>query len=141
MLVDSVGQVLQHLKTPVRGVWGLDTETTGLDPESDTLRTIQVGDQRRGFVVPAEAALADAEWLYHHEWWLFNAPFDLAFLARANVDTKRLRWRDARILAHLVDSRGTKDGGPGHSPSRRAPWRVCDQVDPAQGHVLGDASC
>nr|DAY37803.1 MAG TPA: DNA polymerase [Caudoviricetes sp.] len=115
MLVHGMSPVLQHLSTPVRGVWCLDTETTGLDPESDTLRTIQVGDQRQGFVIPADVALAHHEWIYHHEWWLFNAPFDLAFLARVGVDTKRLRWRDARILAHLMDSRGPKDGGRGHS--------------------------
>ena len=115
MLIHEMEQALHHLITPVRGVWCMDTETTGLDPESDTLRTIQVGDQRQGFVIPADVALTRHEWLYHHEWWFFNAPFDLAFLARAGVDTKRLRWRDARILAHLVDSRGPKDGGPGHS--------------------------
>lgn len=115
MLVYEMGQVLKHLNTPVRGVWCMDTETTGLDPESDTLRTIQVGDQRQGFVIPADVALTHHEWLYHHEWWFFNAPFDLAFLVRAGADTKRLRWRDARVLAHLADSRGPKDGGPGHS--------------------------
>lgn len=115
MLVYEMGQVLKHLNTPVRGVWCMDTETTGLDPETDQLRTIQVGDQRQGYVIPAQVALAGPEWMYQHEWWFFNAPFDLAFLARAGVDTKRLRWRDARILAHLADSRGHKDGGPGHS--------------------------
>lgn len=115
MLVRDMGRVLQHLNTPVRGVWCMDTETTGLDPESDVLRTIQVGDQRQGFVIPVATALTDLEWMYHHEWWFFNAPFDLAFLARAGVDTGRLRWRDARILAHLADSRGPKDGGRGHS--------------------------
>lgn len=111
----SMRSAMQHLGTPVRGVWCMDTETTGLDPESDTLRTIQVGDQRQGFVIPADVALTHHEWMYHHEWWLFNAPFDLAFLARAGVDIGRLRWRDARILAHLMDSRGPKDGGRGHS--------------------------
>lgn len=115
MLVHSMKQAMQHLGTPVRGVWCMDTETTGLDPETDELRTIQVGDQRQGFVIPASIALADTEWIYHHEWWFFNAPFDLAFLARGGVDTKRLCWRDARILAHLMDSRGPKDGGLGHS--------------------------
>lgn len=115
MLVHSMSPAIQHLGTPVRGVWCMDTETTGLHPESDTLRTIQIGDQRQGFVIPADVALAHHEWMYHHEWWLFNAPFDLAFLARAGVDTGRLRWRDARILAHLMDSRGPKDGGLGHS--------------------------
>ena len=115
MLVQNMTQVLQYLQSPPSGVWCMDTETTGLDPRKDQLRTIQVGDQRCGFVIPADVALTDTEWLYHHEWWFFNAPFDLAFLERAGVDTSRLRWRDARILAHLVDSRGAKDGGPGHS--------------------------
>ena len=115
MLVYEIGQVFKHLNTPVRGVWCMDTETTGLDPETDQLRTIQVGDQRQGFVIPAGVALTHHEWMYHYEWWMFNAPFDLAFLARAGVDTGRLRWRDARILAHLMDSRGPKDGGRGHS--------------------------
>ena len=115
MLVPEMHQVLQHLGTTVKGVWCMDTETTGLDPFSDTLRTIQVGDQRQGFVIPAPVALADTEWMYQHEWWLFNAAFDIGFLAQAGVDTRRLRWRDARILTHLIDSRGPKDGGLGHS--------------------------
>lgn len=115
MRVNGMSDALRHLSTPVRGVWCMDTETTGLDPETDQLRTIQVGDQRQGFVIPAATALTDPEWMYQHEWWFFNAPFDLAFLTRAGVDTKRLRWRDARILAHLIDSRGPKDGGLGHS--------------------------
>ena len=115
MLVGNMSRVLQHLSSPVRGVWCMDTETTGLSQVTEELRTIQVGDQRQGFVIPAATALADTEWMYHHEWWLFNAPFDLGFLERAGVDTKRLRWRDARILAHLMDSRGPKDGGLGHS--------------------------
>lgn len=115
MLVQDMVQVLHYLQTPPQGVWCMDTETTGLNPYKDQLRTIQVGDQRRGFVIPAEVALANPEWVYQHEWWFFNAAFDLAFLAQAGVDTRRIRWRDARILAHLIDSRGKKDGGPGHS--------------------------
>lgn len=115
MLVHEMSQVLQHLNTPPAGVWCMDTETTGLDPRKDKLRTIQVGDQRSGFVIPADAALATPDWLYSREWWFFNASFDLGFLKEAGVDMQRLRWRDARILAHLADSRGKKDHGPGHS--------------------------
>lgn len=115
MLVQDMTQVLRHLQTPPHGVWCMDTETTGLDPYKDQLRTIQVGDQRQGYVIPAQVALADPDWVYQHEWWFFNAPFDLSFLKQAGIDTSRLRWRDARILAHLIDSRGPKDGGPGHS--------------------------
>lgn len=115
MLVSSMHEVASHLRTPVRGVWCLDTETTGLDPQKDKLRTIQVGDQRQGYVIPVDIALANPEWLYQHEFWLFNASFDLGFLAKAGVDIGRMKWRDARILAHLVDSRGKKDGGPGHT--------------------------
>lgn len=115
MLVHDMGKVMRHLNTHVKGVWCMDTETTGLDPHKDQLRTIQVGDQRQGFVIPAHIALASPEWMYLHEWWFFNAPFDLAFLTHAGVDIQRLRWRDARVLAHLMDSRGPKDGGLGHS--------------------------
>lgn len=115
MIVHEMGHVLKHLNTPVKGVWCMDTETTGLDPYKDQLRTIQVGDQRQGYVIPAQTALADPDWLYQQEWWFFNSAFDLAFLAQAGVDIQRLHWRDARILAHLIDSRGGKDGGPGHS--------------------------
>ena len=49
MLIHEMEQVLHHLSTPVRGVWCMDTETNRPgNPESDTLRTIQVGDQRQG---------------------------------------------------------------------------------------------
>lgn len=115
MLVRDMTQVLQHLQTPPHGVWCMDTETTGLDPYKEQLRTIQLGDRRQGYVIPAQTALANPDWMYQHEWWFFNAAFDLAFLTRAGVDARRLRWRDARILTHLIDSRGKKDGGVGHS--------------------------
>lgn len=111
-------------------ILGIDTETTGLDVFSPgfRVRTVQFGNGRESFVVPVELGLEldfeamEALAAVDH-WVIHNASFDLQVLRRwygdkddgfMDFDTMWAKTTDTRILSHLVDPRGQKDGGIGH---------------------------
>lgn len=106
-------------------VMACDSETTGLDIYSQDFRVrmVQFGNAHTSYVIPVEyggqfveatkSALASAQTLIFH-----NGVFDLQVFDRAlDVPMEKLwpRVVDTRILAHLVDSRGEREGGVGHS--------------------------
>ncbi|WP_232110008.1 DNA polymerase [Streptomyces buecherae] len=102
---------------------GFDTETTGLDwwAEDFSVRLVQFGHATETYVLPVEAdpefgravvwALEYARFLIAH-----NGKFDLHVIERCyGVPMERLApklW-DTQLLAHLVDPRAVKEGGPG----------------------------
>ena len=99
-----------------------DTETTGLDVYSNTfkLRMAQFGDSRTSYVIPVEKSV---RWAYYASEALQqldtviiqNAAYDISVVERhwgINVDWSKVV--DTKVLAHLVDSRPVRDGGPGH---------------------------
>lgn len=114
---EEVEKVIEWLESHKYEWIACDTETTGLDIFSDSykVRTVQFGVGLEAFVVPIY--LVD-DWSFIKEYSLVfhNAPFDyLSILRYLGV---RLDWNniyDTKILAHLVDSRSVKDGGPGLS--------------------------
>ncbi|MYX26021.1 DNA polymerase [Streptomyces sp. SID8381] len=106
-------------------VLGFDTETTGLDWwNSDCgfrVRLVQFGNGIESWVLPVEVnpefiaatiwALRKARWLVAH-----NGTFDRHVCERTlGVPLEELapRMFDTKILAHLVDPRQVKEGGPG----------------------------
>lgn len=106
-------------------VIAIDSETTGLDIYSDTyrLRLVQVSNRNSAWVIPvekdpmfqvvAEHTVREANRLIVH-----NAAFDLAVFDQClgvTLEETYPKTTDTRILSHLVDSRGEKDGGIGHS--------------------------
>lgn len=107
------------------GCLGLDTETTGLDIYSDQfqLRLVQFGTVSEAWVLPVELggryvdavhwALAEGK-----HFALQNASYDLQVLNQTlgmDMGTLWPKVIDTKILAHLVDPRGVKEGGKGHS--------------------------
>lgn len=98
---------------------GCDTETTGLDPWAPgwRLRCVQWATPCEAWVLPSEffgaiqAALLEFRFPVFH-----NRVFDCFALTRAGFD--HLGWgdeaADTQILAHLADSRSSRDGGVGH---------------------------
>lgn len=103
-------------------VLALDTETTGLELFSSDfrIRTIQFGVESEAWVIPVEespvygavarAALADED-----KWWiLHHASYDIIALEQAGYPAPSWdRVRDTKILAHLIDPRGTEENGTG----------------------------
>ncbi|EFV12910.1 DNA polymerase [Segniliparus rugosus] len=106
-------------------ILGLDSETTGLDIYSKGFRcrTVQFGSPEEGWVIPVErgavfreaaiAALRAADRFVLH-----NASYDLQVFDKCLGVPMEELWPkvvDTKILAHLVDPRGRKEGGTGHS--------------------------
>lgn len=104
----------------VRDGWiGVDTETTGLDSwaEGWGLRMVQFATPNMAFVLDPvlhreavqAALLAFGNTVFH------NRPFDAAALTRGGFS--HLAWDggiDTQVMAHIVDSRSSRDGAVGH---------------------------
>lgn len=104
---------------------GLDSETTGLDIYSDDYRcrTVQFGTPTEAWVIPVERGgqfVADTITALKavDKFVLHNASFDLQVFDRCLGVPMSLMWpkvTDTKILSHLIDPRGKKEGGTGHS--------------------------
>lgn len=103
-------------------VFAVDTETTGLDifSEGFKVRTIQIGTGLEAWVIPVEELSLNIDYLdflTSGKTLVFqNAAYDV--LAIKSYFGLQLDWeniRDTKILAHLIDSRSVKEGGPGLS--------------------------
>ncbi|WEB38735.1 DNA polymerase [Streptomyces yunnanensis] len=120
----DIPEFVSWVKANKKGL-GCDTETTGLDWWADDfrLRLVQFGNATEAYVVPvelSEALLAAAVGAirYVHKLVFQNGTYDLLVLdASTNLAMEEVwpKVTDTKILAHLVDSRGVKDGCPGHS--------------------------
>lgn len=103
----------------------VDTETTGLDLFSGEfrVRTIQFGDSLDAWVLPLDVLDIDNEWLQatldgFETIVMQNASYDLLALRQGRgIEVSWNQIRDTKILAHLVDPREVKEGGPGLSLS------------------------
>lgn len=84
-----------------------DTETTGLNPERDRIRLIQLGDKQRGWAVPWDLWGGGAlEILKKYEGRLgaHNRSFDLRFLiTHSDWDPPWERIDDTLTMAHLIN--------------------------------------
>lgn len=109
-LIDSIDKALElkrWLGERHEGEVGVDTETTGLQPEVDHVRLAQVGDSRRGWAVPWErwggvfeevvTAYEDGPLILH------NATYDLAMLDGEGYHLPRHRVEDTMLAAHVLD--------------------------------------
>ena len=91
-----------------RPVMGVDTETTGLSPERDRIRLIQIGDQHTGWAIPWDDWAGGALEListYEGPIVLANSKFDIRHLA---IERPGFEWpwhqtHDVLTMAHLVD--------------------------------------
>jgi DNA polymerase I len=85
------------------GILGLDTETGGLSPYRDALRTIQFGDKRQGWVIPWQqwgGVALEAFSEYTGNYAVHNSPFDWQFIAEhTGVELPWERIDDTLTLA------------------------------------------
>ncbi|WP_424214816.1 DNA polymerase [Streptomyces sp. BI20] len=108
-----------------RDVIGFDTETDGLSWWEDgfRIRLAQFGNEHESFVLPVErGGLFKEDTIKALQWVkklvLQNGTYDFLCLDRVwGLPLEELfpKLIDSKIIAHLVDSRGRKDGGVGHS--------------------------
>ena len=90
-----------------RAVLGVDTESSGLHPEKDRLRLVQIGDRDTGWAIPWElwgGVALEALNNYTGEWVAHNASFDCRFLQiHAGWKPPWDRIHDTMTQAHIVD--------------------------------------
>lgn len=107
---DDAAELLRWLSQYGKdSVLGLDTETTGLSPEVDRVRLVQVGDAKLGWAIPFErwaGVVDDVVRRYEGTWTLHNAPYDVAMLRTGDVHLPLARVRDTRLMAHVLSSTG-----------------------------------
>ncbi|MFD9561485.1 DNA polymerase [Streptomyces sp. NPDC059994] len=104
---------------------GFDTETDGLSWWEDgfRIRLAQFGNAYESYVLPTERGGQFQEDVIKAVGWvkklvMQNGTYDILCMDRVwgvKAETVFPRLLDSRIIAHLVDSRGRKDGGIGHS--------------------------
>jgi DNA polymerase I len=105
---DDSMELLRWLST--KDEIAIDTETTGLDKETDRVRLVQVGDAMTGWAINFErnAQLVDDivkrfEGMYD----MHNAPYDQCMLARGGVTIPTWRIKDTRLMLHVLSSTGS----------------------------------
>jgi DNA polymerase-1 len=88
----------------------LDTETTGLNHDTDQPRLVQIGDAMDGWAIPAERALVvveDAVARFEGYWRMHNATFDQSMLANVGIVIPPHKIKDTRLMAHVLESTGS----------------------------------
>ncbi len=90
-----------------REVLGVDTETSGLHPEKDVLRLVQIGDRDTGWAIPWElwgGVALEALNKYTDDLVLHNSSFDCRFLqTHAKWKPPWERIHDTLTQAHIKD--------------------------------------
>lgn len=105
--VDEAAAFMSWLGERHDGPLGLDTETSGLSPTNDVLRTIQLGDGRHGWVIPWQewgGVAREAFRRYDGEYVAHNLPFDWQFIAEhTGIELPWERLHDTLPMARLDD--------------------------------------
>lgn len=105
--VDKANELMTWLGTVKTGVIGFDTETTGLSPERDHVRLVQVGDRDTGWAVPWERWGGVIEELlskWDGDYSMHNAPYDRTMMRNEGVPIPINRIRDTRLMSHVRES-------------------------------------
>lgn len=105
--VDQAQELLRWLGTVKTGVIGFDSETTGLSPERDRVRLVQVGDRDTGWAVPWErwgGVIEELLTRWDGDYVMHNAPYDRAMMRVEGVDIPIARIRDTRLMSHVRES-------------------------------------
>jgi DNA polymerase-1 len=105
--VDDAAEFMRWLSTKKKVAF--DTETTGLNHDTDRPRMAQYGDGRDGWAIPFErwaGVVDDATRRYEGEYVMHNAPYDWIMMKHGGVNLPRHRIHDTRLKAHVISSTG-----------------------------------
>lgn len=87
----------------------LDTETTGLNHDTDHARLVQIGDEMTGWAIPFEynqMIVRDVVERFQGTYDMHNAPFDWCMLDNAGIKIPKHKIDDTRLMAHVLHSTG-----------------------------------
>lgn len=105
---DDAMDLLRWLSTTTE--IALDTETTGLDHDTDRARLVQVGDGMDGWAIDFERSamlVDDIVKRFEGMYRMHNAPFDHSMLSNGKIHIPTHRIKDTRLMAHVLDSTGS----------------------------------
>lgn len=126
---DDVTACLEWLSTTQSDHLGFDTESTGLSPETDTVRLIQFGDAFHGWAFELERWYGLAEevvrrWIASGRRFVgHNARYDVAMLRKHRIHIPVHLVDDTMMMAHIADptvSIGLKQQSTHHVDKRAA---------------------
>lgn len=104
---EDAAELMRWLSTKTK--IGFDTETTGLDHDTDRPRMAQVGDGRDGWAIPFErwaGLVDDLVRRYDGEYVMHNAPYDWIMMRHGGVNLPTHKIHDTRLMAHVLWSTG-----------------------------------
>jgi DNA polymerase I len=86
----------------------IDTETTGFKwAYSDYARTVQVGDERKAWMIPIDrwwGLFLDLVRRHRGPMNFMNAKFDYPFLRKAGIELDQSRIHDVGVMSHILES-------------------------------------
>lgn len=89
------------------GMLAFDTETTGLDPFTDRVRLVQVGDSNTGWAIPFEdwrGLVKEVIRDWDGQWVMHNAKYDVAMMSQAEgIDFELHKVHDTRYMCHILN--------------------------------------
>lgn len=105
--VDDAYELMRWLSNKTK--IGFDTETTGLNHDTDRARLVQVGDAMDGWAIPFErwaGVVDDLVRRYEGEYVMHNAPFDWSMMQNGGINIPTHKIHDTRLKAHVLHSTG-----------------------------------
>lgn len=123
---------------------GFDTESTGLSPETDSVRLVQFGDAFTGWAIELDRWYGLVEeivnrWKRHGRFVAHNARYDVAMLRKHGIHVPVHLVDDTMMLAHIVNpthSVGLKQQCARHiDPLAAAMQRQLDEVMRSGGYT------
>lgn len=110
-LVDSVDEAFALMRwlgerPDQLGAIALDTESTGLSPERDRVRLVQVSDDKTGWAIPFERWGGVVEEIVHKwrkRYRMHNATFDVSMLDAMGIHIPRHLVDDTRLAGHVLE--------------------------------------
>jgi len=92
-----------------QGSVGVDTETTGLNRQTDRPRTIQVGGREHGWCIPVEGPngftgiFSEFVRSYTGQYIMHNAVIDRLMLEKIGIRLPKHRIGDTRVMSHILE--------------------------------------
>lgn len=110
-LVDSVDEAFALMRwlgerPDQLGAIALDTESTGLSPERDRVRLVQISDDKTGWAIPFErwgGVVEEIVRKWRKRYRMHNATFDVSMLDAMGIHIPRHLVDDTRLAGHVLE--------------------------------------